>query len=157
MRWLWIAVIGVSSLAAQAPADSPEWIRATTTHRLAEFPKIHPDGSVWFQFQAPGAQKVQVWIVVPNKTYDMQKNADGVWDVRIPYPGPGLQLYWMIVDGVQTPDPNSDVYYSNGYRTMVEVPAPGALLSSSNTVWPAAAAAWATPAPLMPAPITATS
>jgi hypothetical protein len=54
---------------AQLP-DAGEFQRASTTHRLAEFPKIHKDGRVWFQFKAPNAQKVSVRIGATNKTYD---------------------------------------------------------------------------------------
>jgi enterochelin esterase-like enzyme len=60
-----------------------------------------------------------------NKTYDMEKLADGTWNLVIPYPGPGFQLYWMIVDGLNVMDPGSETFFSNGIKTAVEVPSPG--------------------------------
>ena len=105
--------------------DAADFQRAGTTHRLAEFPKIAKDGRVWFQFKAPSAQAVQVRIGATNKTYDMEKLADGTWNLVIPYPGPGLQYYYMIVDGLNVMDPGSETFYSNGIKTAIEVPSPG--------------------------------
>jgi enterochelin esterase-like enzyme len=119
-----LAVLAAGGAGAQ-PQDAAEFQRAGTTHRLAEFPKIHKDGRVWFQFKAPNAQKVQLRIGATNKTYDMEKLADGTWNVVIPYPGPGLQYYWMIVDGLNVMDPGSETFYSNGIKTAVDVPSPG--------------------------------
>jgi enterochelin esterase-like enzyme len=107
------------------PPDAAEFQRASTTHRLAEFPKIHKDGRVWFQFKAPNAQKVQVRVGAANKIYDMEKLAEGTWNVVIPYPGPGIQYYWMIVDGLVVMDPGSETFYSNGIKTAIEIPSPG--------------------------------
>jgi enterochelin esterase family protein len=107
------------------PPDASEFQRASTTQRLSEFPKIHKDGRVWFQFKAPNAQKVQLRIGATNKTYEMEKLADSTWNLVIPYPGPGLQYYGMIVDGLYTVDPGSETFYSNGIKTAVEVPSPG--------------------------------
>ncbi len=114
-----------ASVCVAQPQDAAEFQRASTTHRLAEFPKIAKDGRVWFQFKAPNAQKVQVRIGATNKTYDMEKLADGMWNLVIPYPGPGLQYYYMIVDGLNVMDPGSETFYSNGIKTAIEVPSPG--------------------------------
>ena len=119
-----LATFAVSVCVAQ-PQDAAEFQRASTTHRLAEFPKIAKDGRIWFQFKAPNAQKVQVRIGATNKTYDMEKLADGTWNLVIPYPGPGLQYYYMIVDGLNVMDPGSETFYSNGIKTAIEVPSPG--------------------------------
>ena len=78
--------------AAAQPPDAAQFQRASTTHRLAEFPKIHQDGRVWFQFKAPNAQKVQLRIGATNKMYDMEKLADGTWNLVIPYPGAGAAI-----------------------------------------------------------------
>lgn len=119
-----LATFAVSVCVAQ-PQDAAEFQRASTTHRLAEFPKIAKDGRIWFQFKAPNAQKVQVRIGATNMTYDMEKLADGTWNLVIPYPGPGLQYYYMIVDGLNVMDPGSETFYSNGIKTAIEVPSPG--------------------------------
>jgi len=118
------AVLVCHAAWAQFP-DAGEFQRASTTHRLADFPKIHKDGRVWFQFKAPNAQKVSVRIGATNKTYDMEKLADGTWNLVIPYPGPGLQYYQMTVDGLVVNDPGSETFYSNGIKSAIEVPSPG--------------------------------
>ena len=106
--------------------DDGQWQKASTTHRLAQFPKIHPDGRVWFQFKGPEtARSVQVRVGAANRIHDMQKDADGLWNLIIPNPGPGFQVYWMIVDGMVVADPGSDMFFQNAYRSVVEVPAPG--------------------------------
>ncbi|MEO8597630.1 MAG: alpha/beta hydrolase-fold protein [Candidatus Solibacter sp.] len=124
-----IAVSAIAAaLACQAwgqPADAGEFRPTSTTHRLAEFPKIHKDGRIWFQFKAPAAQKVQVKIGATNKTYDLTKKPEGTWDAVIPNPGPGLQYYQMIVDGLATVDPGTETFYSNGIKTAIDVPSPG--------------------------------
>ncbi len=114
-----------TTFCAAQPQDISDFQRASTTHRLAEFPKIAGDGRIWFQFKAPNAQKVQVRIGATNKTYDMEKLADGIWDLVIPNPGPGLQYYYMIVDGLNVMDPGSETFYSNGIKTAIDVPSPG--------------------------------
>lgn len=122
---LLLALIMSPGVASAQPSDAAEFQRAGTTHRLAEFPKIAKDGRVWFQFKAPNAHEVQVRIGATNKTYEMEKLADGTWNLVIPYPGPGLQYYYMIVDGLNVMDPGSETFYSNGIKTAVEVPSPG--------------------------------
>ena len=115
-----------AGVASAQPPDAAEFQRASTTHRLAEFPKIHKDGRVWFQYKAPKAQQVQLRIGNANaRTYDMERLADGTWNLVIPSPGPGPQLYTLIVDGVTVMDPGSETFYSNGIKAEVEIPSPG--------------------------------
>ena len=122
--------IAVSAIAAALschawaqPADAGDFHPSSTTHRLAEFPKLHKDGRIWFQFKAPNAQKVQV--KMGSKTFDLTKKADGIWEGVMPNPGPGLQYYQMVVDGLATVDPGAETFYSNGIKTAVDVPSPG--------------------------------
>jgi enterochelin esterase-like enzyme len=122
---LLLALLVSPVVCASQPQDAAEFQRASTTHRLAEFPKIAKDGRIWFQFKAPNAQKVQLRIGATNKTYDMEKLTDGTWNLVIPNPGPGLQYYYMIVDGLNVMDPGSETFYSNGIKTAIDVPSPG--------------------------------
>jgi len=125
--FLTLAILACGVAWGQAPEanQAGEWKRASTTHRLAAYPKVSSDGRVWFQFKAPNAQKVQVRIGAASKVYDMEKDKDGVWNLILPYPGPGFQLYCMLVDGLVVPDPGSDIFYINGYTSGIDVPAPG--------------------------------
>ena len=103
--------------------DDGLWQKASTTHRLSQFPKIHKDGSVWFRFKAPQtAQSVKLHFY--SKDYEMIKDTSGLWNIILKNPQPGYQVYWMIVDGAVVQDPGSDMFYSNGYTSVLEVPAP---------------------------------
>jgi enterochelin esterase family protein len=103
--------------------DDGQWQKTITTHRLAQFPKIHTDGRVWFQYIAPEtAQSVKLHM--GSDDFDMQKDENGLWNFILSNPKRGYQVYWFIVDGVEVEDPGSDIFYSNGYRSVLEVPAP---------------------------------
>ena len=104
--------------------DDGHWQKTITTHRLAEFPKIHEDGRVWFQYKAPETAK-SVKLHMGSDDYDMQKDANGLWNLVMSNLKVGYQVYWFIVDGTEVEDPGSDIFYSNGYRTALEVPSPG--------------------------------
>jgi enterochelin esterase family protein len=102
--------------------DDGLWRKASTTHRLAEFPKIHKDGRVWFKYKAPStAQSVKIHM--GSDEFDMQKDDKGLWNIVMSNLKPGYQVYWMMVDGTEIEDPGSDIFYSNGYRSVLEVPA----------------------------------
>jgi len=103
--------------------EDGKWQKASSTHRLSQFPKIHADGRVWFRFKAPQtAQSVKLHFY--SKDYDMVKDSAGLWNYILPTPQIGYQVYWMIVDGTAMQDPGSDIYYSNGYTSVLEVPSP---------------------------------
>jgi len=103
--------------------DDGDWHKVSTTHRLSEFPKIHKDGRLWFRFQAPStAESVKLHIL--NTDYDMQKDANGLWNVVIPGTEPGFQIYRFIVDGVSMMDPGCIPFYVNGYTSAIDYPAP---------------------------------
>ena len=104
--------------------DDSLWQKTITTHRLSQFPKIHKDGRVWFQYKAPQtAQSVKLHM--GSDDYEMQKDAEGLWNVVLADLKVGYQVYWFIVDGTEVEDPGSDIFYSNGYRSVLEVPSPG--------------------------------
>lgn len=103
--------------------DDGQWQKASTTHRLAQFPKIHRDGRVWFQYKGPSTA-LSVKLHLGTTDNDMQKDAKGLWNVVITNPRVGYQVYWIIVDGTEIEDPGSDIFYSNGYRSVLEVPSP---------------------------------
>ena len=104
--------------------DDGMWQKAITTHRLAQFPKVHQDGRVWFRFKAPPTAQTVILHLEPFE-YEMQKDADGLWNVVVDDAKPGYRVYWMLVDGTEVEDPGSDIFYSNGYRSVLEVPSPG--------------------------------
>ena len=108
------------------PVPTPstgEWHRASSTHRQALFPQTTDDGRYWFQFTAPNARTVQ--LDVGGRRYDYEQGAQGVWNLFIPYQGPGVQYVTVHVDGVGVPEPGTHMYYSNGWKSAIESPAPG--------------------------------
>ncbi|NJD11143.1 MAG: hypothetical protein FIB01_12175, partial [Gemmatimonadetes bacterium] len=100
-----------------------EWHRANSTHRQALFPQTTDDGRYWFQLNAQNARSVQ--LEVEGRRYDYEKAANGVWNLFIPYPGPGLRYTTVYVDGVPMPEPGTHMNYSNGWKSALESPAPG--------------------------------
>jgi len=120
---VFIIVTGISQTNQFTPFkvdDDGNWQKAPTTHRLANFPKIHEDGRVWFQYKAPETAK-SVKLHMGSDDIDMQKDANGLWNLIIAKPKPGYQVYWIMVDGAEVEDPGSDIFYSNGYRSVLEV------------------------------------
>ena len=113
------------SIFAQAPANwkqDEQWKRASTNVRTGEYPKISEDGRIAFSYRAPDAKTVQLQIA--GKKYDLNRGDDGLWNTIIPYPGPGLQFYAYIVDGVTVNDPSSEFFFNGTWRSAVEVPSP---------------------------------
>jgi enterochelin esterase-like enzyme len=102
--------------------NSGEWSRPASTHRQALFPQATKDGRYWFQFIAPNAQVVQ--LDIEGKSYQYKKDATGVWNVFVPYQGPGVKYVTVYVDGVPQPEPGTHMYYSNGWKSAIESPAP---------------------------------
>ena len=99
-----------------------EWHRANSTHRQALFPQTTADGRYWFQLNAPAAGSVQ--LDVEGRRYDYEKGTDGVWNLIIPFPGPGIRYVTVYVDGVPMPEPGTHMNYSNGWKSAIEAPAP---------------------------------
>ncbi|HYQ57230.1 MAG TPA: alpha/beta hydrolase-fold protein, partial [Draconibacterium sp.] len=113
----------VSQIAPFSIEDDGQWQKGVNTHRLSEFPKIHPDGRVWFKYEAPETAQL-VKLQINGGEYNMQKDTVGLWNVVIPGTEPGYQIYSFNVDGVNFMDPGSKPFYSNGYVSVFEYPAP---------------------------------
>jgi len=125
-----VALAGKTGLAQQSEpalfeiADDGKWQKTDTTHRLAQFPKIHPDGRIWIQFEAPTTAK-SVQVHIDGKDLDLQKDAAGRWNVLLSNIDPGFQIYWMLVDGARAIDPGNQPFFVNGYVSAIDVPSPG--------------------------------
>jgi len=99
--------------------NDSRWQKGINTHRLSQYPKLHPDGRIWFQFNAPEtAQSVKLQI--SGEEHVMQKDTNGLWNVIIPGTKPGNQIYSFLVDNVGIMDPGSSPFYSNGYVSILE-------------------------------------
>jgi enterochelin esterase-like enzyme len=102
---------------------SQSGIRPETNVRSARYPQIMPDGRAVFRIKAPEAQKIQLDL---GKKYDMQKNAEGVWEVTTDSLSEGFHYYSLIIDGVTVADPSSETFYGMGRMASgIEVPFDG--------------------------------
>lgn len=87
------------------------------------YPRIDSELRATFRIKAPEAQKVQVSV---GQTYEMVKDADGVWSVTTNPLVPGFHYYWLVIDGVRVNDPASETYYGTGRQCSgIEVPEKG--------------------------------
>jgi enterochelin esterase-like enzyme len=102
--------------------DSGEWYKAGSTHRQATFPQTTDDGRYWLRLAAPDAESVQLG--VSGRRYNYEKDADGIWNLFLPYQGPGTKYVTVYVDGVPMPEPGTLPNYSNGWKSALESPAP---------------------------------
>jgi len=101
---------------------------ATSNVRGAQYPRIHTDLRITFQFRAPGAKKVQVQggDGLGKGPFNMERGEKGIWTVTTPPAVPGFHYYWLLVDGVAVNDPMSETYFGYGKQTSgVEVPEKG--------------------------------
>jgi enterochelin esterase-like enzyme len=115
-----IALIAAVPIWGQPPAGT---LPAPTNVLGAQYPRVHDDNRVTFQFKAPDAQKVQVALA---GRHEMTKGADGVWSVTTPPLVPGFHYYQLIVDGVSMNDPASHAFYGTSKDSSgIEVPEKG--------------------------------
>jgi len=103
--------------------DDGQWQTASNADRVSEFPKMHPDGRVWFRYEAPPTAE-SVELSIDGESHDMQTDADGLWNVVIPGAQPGFRIYSFVVDGVSIPDPGSTPYFMGGNVSALEYPSP---------------------------------
>src|SRR6266853_3536851 len=121
-----LLLFGPATLAAQ-PADDSQTPASSVPG--AESPRIHSDGRVTFELNAPDARSIQVagGDGLGKGPFPMTKGGDGTWSVTIPPPVPGFHYYWFVLDGVDVNDPTSLTYFGYGKETSgIEIPEPGA-------------------------------
>ena len=96
---------------------------APTNSGNSKYPQLMPDGSAIFRLQAPDVKRVQLDLA---KKYEMNKNTEGVWEVRTDSLTEGFHYYSLLIDGVAGADPSSDTFYGMGRMASgIEVPFDG--------------------------------
>ena len=89
----------------------------------AEFPRLNTDGTATFRVQAEHAQKVQ--LLLGMTPYDMEKGADGLWEVTTKSLPAGFYYYAISVDGFVSNDPGSRTFFAARKEVSgLEVPGP---------------------------------
>jgi enterochelin esterase-like enzyme len=90
--------------------------------------EIHPDRSVTFRYQSPGATSVALSIDASAKPLAMTKDAAGLWTVTTPPLPPQIYGYTFEVDGQAQFDPNNYLHMLPNYSFIwdqLEVPGDG--------------------------------
>ena len=77
--------------------------------------EIHPDRSVTFRYQSPGATSVALSIDASAKPLAMTKDAAGLWTVTTPPLPPQIYGYTFEVDGQAQFDPNNYLHMLPNY------------------------------------------
>ena len=110
---------------------------AMNAQELANFQRgggrvVSPDiqgDSVTFRMSAPYATYVKLsgsWMPNPyGGTIDMRRNANNVWEVKIPLPEPEIYTYNFVVDGVSVNDPQNIQVQRDGSRFLNMLIVPG--------------------------------
>lgn len=102
---------------------------ASSNVRGGQYPRVTSDLRAVFQIKAPKAQKVQIQIPTsPNvvRTYDMVRDAQGVWTVTTDPQVPGFHYYTLFIDSVAVADPASMSFYGNNRMASgIEIPEAG--------------------------------
>jgi enterochelin esterase family protein len=93
-----------------------------TPHQSHE---VHPDGSVTFRYEDPGAGKVLLHLDGAAEPLAMEKDSDGVWSVVTPPLAPEIYGYGFEVDGHPQLDPKNQIVVPNLVSLDNEVTVPG--------------------------------
>lgn len=75
----------------------------------ADYPSLDDHNMVTFKVYAPDAKDVK--ISISEKEYPMQKDSTGTWTYTSAPQAVGFHYYFLIVDGVQVLDPNSEAFF----------------------------------------------
>lgn len=74
----------------------------------AEYPMINKDNTVTFKVKAPQAKSVQISL---DRPYEMQKDANGVWEYTSSPQVPGHHYYSVRIGGLSVADPATYTYF----------------------------------------------
>ncbi len=87
-------------------------------------PEVHADRTVTFRFYAPDAEGVKIHTQFTNELGAMEKDAKGVWSIRLGPAKPEIYVYGFEVDGIEVADPWNRHVLINEWptRSIVEIP-----------------------------------
>ncbi|HET7133464.1 MAG TPA: alpha/beta hydrolase-fold protein, partial [Gammaproteobacteria bacterium] len=99
------AVLAATPVSAQPPPPRP-----AAPPRVVS-PEVAADRNVTFRLRAPQAQSVRLTSggdipqIPPNQALELEKGADGIWQLTIGPVDPGAYRYAFVVDGLNVVDP----------------------------------------------------
>ncbi len=121
-----VAAIFLSAALCLAGQSGGDGAPASSNVPGAQYPRVASDLRVTFRINAPDAQKVQIkpgGDGLGKTPYDMTRDANGIWSVTTPPAVPGFHYYFVLIDGFQTNDPQSETYFGYNQETSaVEIP-----------------------------------
>jgi enterochelin esterase-like enzyme len=108
-----ILVILPLALQAQRPRIQP-----------IESPQVHPDCTVTFKLNAPGAKSVELSSQFIKKPQALKRDTSGIWSITLGPIEPDIYPYSFIVDGISVADPNNVNIFPNEQfkNSLVEIP-----------------------------------
>lgn len=95
---------------APAATGQEQQFTPTVMARLFPRPIISPEyaeDAITFRMKAPDAQKVTLKTEWADKPFEMERDSDGIWNVRITDHAIDTYEYFFIVDGTNVADPNN--------------------------------------------------
>ncbi|MBI4909864.1 MAG: esterase [Acidobacteria bacterium] len=128
-------------LATLAPAQQAnvnfDWNPHKNTENLAPFgaaavsPEVHDDRTVTFRVKAPEARQVALatgpftLALGKNRPQPFEKQADGMWTLKVGPVKPNIYVYKLLIDGVSVADPSNTVAGFGNQPPFSEVIIPG--------------------------------
>ena len=109
-----------SAQATQPGADSKP---ASTNAPGQQYPQVDSERHATFRIAAPNAQSVRVNL--GGGTY-LTKGENGVWMGTTRPLDPGFHYYWLVIDGANVADPNSESFFGSSHMwSGIEIPEQG--------------------------------
>ena len=116
-------MVSAVNLSAQGNHEFPEGT-VPNIHNIngAQYPRIGKDKRTYFRVYAPDAKKVEI-----SFRGEMTKGDDGYWTLVSKGPEVvGFHYYTVIIDGVETADPNGKPFFGMGrWVSVIEIPEDG--------------------------------
>ena len=137
-------MIILASVCLAASANAQELTNFMFGRKPIVSPEVQND-SVTFRLRAEYATDVKMygsWMPGYGDRISLKRNADYVWEVKIPAPAPEIYTYNFFVDGVSVSDPNNVLMQRDGTRYLSMLLVEGTEISSVFYIWDLEAEAW---------------
>jgi enterochelin esterase-like enzyme len=98
-------------------------------------PRVNPDNTVTFSYNAPKAQAVMLDAQFGARL-PMTKDANGIWTVTTEPIKPDIYPYNFVVDGIRVMDPGNEDFFPNEFfkASLVDIPGDSPLIHSMQDV-----------------------
>jgi enterochelin esterase-like enzyme len=99
-------------------------------------PEVHNDNTVTFRYLAPSAKEVKLSAQFEKTLVAMNKDASGIWSVKLGPVKPDIYPYSFVVDGISVMDPANVSFFPNERfkASLVDIPGPTPLVHALKDV-----------------------